>query len=139
MLNIHPVLRGSECKRLFTTPILGQEVLMAATPVVPTPELQINTENKAEETIVHGSGRITSATSDLLQRTIRGLIPGTKRIVLDLAEVNYIDSSGLGALVSVYLAASRAQGVLELANLKPRIRDLFELSRLQAVFESHRK
>jgi anti-sigma B factor antagonist len=112
---------------------------MAANPVVPTPELQINTEKKAEETIVHGSGRITSATSDLLQRTIRGLIPGTKRIVLDLAEVNYIDSSGLGALVSVYLAASRAQSVLELVNLKPRIRDLFELSRLQAVFESHRK
>ena len=111
---------------------------MAANPVVPTPELQINTEKKAEETIVHGSGRITSATSDLLQRTIRGLIPGTKRIVLDLAEVNYIDSSGLGALVSVYLAASRAQCVLELVPT-PRIRDLFELSRLQAVFESHRK
>jgi len=112
---------------------------MAANPVVPTPELQINTEKKAEEIIVYGSGRITSATSDLLQRTIRGLIPGTKRIVLDLAEVNYIDSSGLGALVSVYLAAGRAQCVLEMVNLKPRIRDLFELSRLQAVFESHRK
>src|SRR5258708_12077318 len=99
-------------------------------------ELQINTEKKAEETIVHGSGRITSATSDLLQRTIRGLIPGTKRIVLDLAEVNYIDSSGLGALVSVYLAASRAQGVLELLNLKPRISNLSEFTSLQAVFES---
>jgi hypothetical protein len=58
---------------------------MAANPVVPTPELQVNTEKKPEETIVHASGRITSATSDLLQRTIRGLIPGTKRIVLDLA------------------------------------------------------
>ena len=81
---------------------------------------------------------LTSSTADLLQRAIRGLIPGTKRIVLDLAEVSYIDSSGLGAVVSVYLAASRAQCVLELANLQPRIRDLFELSRLQAVFESHR-
>ena len=56
--------------------------------------------------------------------------------MLDLAEVDYIDSSGLGALVSVDLAASRAQCVLELANPKPRIRDLFELSRLKAVFES---
>jgi anti-sigma B factor antagonist len=111
---------------------------MAANPLVPIPELQMNTEKKAEGTIVHGSGRITSATSDLLQRTIRGLIPGTKRIVLDLAEIDYIDSSGLGTLVSVYLAASRAQCVLELANPKPRIRDLFELSRLKAVFESHR-
>ena len=109
---------------------------MAANPIVPTPELQINTEKKGEETIVHGSGRITSTTSELLQRTIRALIPGTKRIVLDMAEVNYIDSSGLGALVSLYLTASRAQCVLELANPKPRIRDLFELSRLQAVFEN---
>ena len=109
---------------------------MAANPTVPIPELQINTEKKAEETIVHGSGRTTSTSSDLLQKTIRGLIPGAKRIVLDLAEVDYIDSSGLGALVSVYLAASKAQCVLELANPKPRIRDLFELSRLQAVFES---
>jgi len=110
---------------------------MAANPVIPTPVLQIHTEKRADETVVQGSGRITSSTADLLQRAIRGLIPGTKRIVLDLAEVSYIDSSGLGALVSVYLAASRAQCVLELANLQPRIRDLFELSRLQAVFESH--
>jgi anti-sigma B factor antagonist len=109
---------------------------MAANPVVPTPELQIKTEKLAEETRVYGSGRITSATSDLFQRSIRGLIPGTKRIVLDLAEVNYIDSSGLGALVSVYLAANKAQCVLELANPQARIRDLFELSRLKAVFES---
>ncbi len=110
---------------------------MAANPVAPTGELQLRTEKTAEETIVYGSGRITSTTSDLLQSTIRGLIPGAKRIVLDLAEVNYIDSSGLGALVSVYLAASRAQCVLELANPKPGIRDLFELSKLTAVFESH--
>ena len=41
---------------------------MAANSVVPTPELQISTEKKAEETIVHGSGRITTATSDLLHR-----------------------------------------------------------------------
>jgi anti-sigma B factor antagonist len=112
---------------------------MAANLVVPGPELKLHTEKKGEEIIVHGSGRITSTTSDLVQRTIRGLIPETKRIVLDLGEVNYVDSSGLGALVSVYLAANRAQCVLEMANLQPRIRDLFELSRLQAVFESHRR
>ena len=111
---------------------------MATKPIVPTPELQLNTEKRAEETIVSGSGRITSATCDLLQRTIRGLIPGSKRIVLNLADVNYIDSSGLGALVSVYLAARRAQCILVLTNLQARIRDLFELSRLQAVFEIER-
>ncbi len=110
---------------------------MAASPGVPTPELQLSTEKKPEETIVHGVGRITSATSDLLQSTIRGLIPGAKRIVLDLAEVNYVDSSGLGALVSIYMAASRAQCDLALANPKPRIRDLFKMTRLASVFEGH--
>ena len=109
---------------------------MATNPITPTAGLQLRTEKTAEETLVHGSGRITSATSDSLQNTIRELIPGAKRIVLDLTEVNYIDSSGLGALVSVYLAASRAQCVLELANPRQRIRDLFELSKLTAVFES---
>ena len=110
---------------------------MAASPVVPTPELQLSTEKKSDEIIVHGTGKITSATSDLLQSTIRGLIPGAKRIVLDLAEVNYVDSSGLGALVSVYMAASRAQCNLELANPKPRIRDLFKITNLASVFEGH--
>jgi len=109
---------------------------MAANPVVPTPELQLNTEKRAEETVIHSSGRITAATSGLLQSTIRELIPGTKRIVLDLKEVNYIDSSGIGALVSVHLAANRAQCDLELTNLQRRIKDLFELTRLTTVFEN---
>lgn len=109
---------------------------MAANPLPPSQELYLRTEKKAEEAIVHASGRITSATSALLQATIRELIPETKRIVLDMAEVPYIDSSGIGALVSVYLAASRAQCAMELVNTQPRIRDLFEMSRLTAVFES---
>jgi anti-sigma B factor antagonist len=110
---------------------------MAANPVAPTGELQLSTEKKVDGAMVRGSGRITAATSALLQSTIRELIPGAKHIVLDLTEVNYIDSSGIGALVSVYLAASRADCDLELANPQPRIRDLFELSRLTAVFENH--
>ena len=109
---------------------------MAANPLPSNQELQLSTEKKAEEIMVHASGRITSSTSDLLQSTVRGLIPGAKRIVLDMAQVHYIDSSGIGALVSVYLAASRAQCDMELANPQPRIRDLFELSRLTAVFEN---
>ena len=111
---------------------------MAANPVSPSRGLQLSTEKKGEATMVYGSGRITSETSDMLRSTIRGLIPEAKRIVLDLTDVNYIDSSGIGALVSVYLAASKAQCDLELANPQPRIRDLFELSRLTAVFENRR-
>ncbi len=107
---------------------------MAANPV-PVPELQLTTEKNGDEVVVRGSGRITASSTEQLQTTIRSLIPSANRIVLDLSEVNYIDSSGLGALVSVYLSASKAHCELEMANPKQRIRDLFKLSRLSTVFE----
>jgi hypothetical protein len=56
------------------------------------------------------------------------LFPGRKRIVLSLKDVHYIDSSGIGVLVSVHMAAGKAKSVLELTHLQPRIRDLFELT-----------
>jgi len=109
---------------------------MAANPITPTPELTFRIEKNAEEATVYGSGRITSATSGLLQATLRGLITETKRIVLDLTNVNYIDSSGIGAMVTVYLAASRVQCELKVVNAQARIRDLFEITKLSAVFEN---
>jgi anti-anti-sigma factor len=110
---------------------------MAASPVVPTPELRLDTEKTAEEAIVHGAGKINSATSELFQTTIRELIPQNKKIVLDLTRVEHIDSTGLGALVSVYLAAGRAECVLELANPKQRLRDLFKMTKLDSIFGSY--
>jgi len=110
---------------------------MAANPITPVPELTFRTEKNADEAIVFISGRITSATSGLLQTKVRGLIPETKRILLDLENVNYIDSSGIGAMVAVYFAATRAQCDLRVANAQPRIRDLFEITKLSAVLENH--
>ena len=104
---------------------------------IPSPELELTVERNADETTVRGTGKITSATADYFQTTIRGAIPGNKRIVLDLTGVEYIDSSGLGALVSVYLAAGKAQCELELANPKPRVRDLLKITKLASVFEGH--
>ena len=104
---------------------------------IPSPELELTVEKNANETTVRGSGKITSASADYFQTTIRGVIPGNKRIVLDLTGVEYIDSSGLGALVSVYLAAGKAQCELELANPKPRVRDLLKITKLSAIFEGH--
>src|SRR6267142_2765936 len=103
---------------------------MAANPRSPNPDLTLRTEKNGDEMAVYGSGKITSATADLLQKTIRGLIPGAKRIVLDLSNVNYIDSTGIGAMVSVYLNASKAECDLKVVNAQPRIRDLFEIAKL---------
>ncbi|HEV7519646.1 MAG TPA: STAS domain-containing protein [Candidatus Angelobacter sp.] len=104
---------------------------------IPSPELELSTEKNADEITVRGTGKITAATADYFQATIRGVIPDTKRIVLDLTGVEYIDSSGLGALVSVYMAAGRAQCELELANPKPRVRDLLKMTKLSTIFEGH--
>ena len=108
---------------------------MAANSSIPAPELALRTDKHGDETIVYGSGRITIATASLLQKTIRYLIPETKRILLDLTNVTYIDSAGIGAMVSVYLSASKAQCDLKAVNAQPRVRDLFEITKLRAVFE----
>jgi anti-sigma B factor antagonist len=109
---------------------------MAAS-LIPSPELELTIEKNPDETTVRGSGKITSASADYFQATIRGVIPGNKRIVLDLTGVEYIDSSGLGSLVSVYLAAGKAHCELELANPKPRVRDLLKITKLSTIFEGH--
>ena len=108
---------------------------MAANSSIPAPELAVRTDKNADEAIVYGTGRITLATSSLLQTTIRGLIPENKRILLDLANVTYIDSTGIGALVSVYLSASKGQCDFKVVNAQPRVRDLFEITKLRAIFE----
>jgi anti-sigma B factor antagonist len=107
---------------------------MAASSAPSSPELELTLKKNADETTVRGTGKITVATADYFQNTIRGVIPGSKHLVLDLAEVEYIDSSGLGALVSVYLAAGRAQCELEMVNPKPRVRDLLKITKLSTIF-----
>ena len=98
------------------------------------PELNLTTEKTATETIVRCTGRITSATSGLFQSTIRSLVPETKTIVVDLTDVSYLDSSGLGALVGLYLSAKKANCQLKLINLNQRIKELFSMTRLAQVF-----
>jgi anti-sigma B factor antagonist len=109
---------------------------MAANPI-PLPELNLETVKTPEETVVHCSGRITSTTSGTLQGAVRALIPEAKPIVLDLTDVSYMDSSGLGALVSVYLSAKRQRCPLRLVNVGPRLQQLFRLTNLASVFEGH--
>ena len=104
---------------------------------IPSPDLELTIEKNADETTIRGTGKITSASADYFQTTIRAAIPGNKKIVLDLTGVEYIDSSGLGALVSVYMAAGRAHCELELANPKPRVRDLLKITKLATIFEGH--
>lgn len=109
---------------------------MSSTPI-PLPELTLEAVKSSEEILVRCSGRVTSTTSNTLQSKVRSLIPETKCVVLDLTDVNYIDSSGLGTLVSVYMAAKRRHCELKLINLSQRLQELFRITRLSSVFEGH--
>jgi anti-sigma B factor antagonist len=109
---------------------------MSATPS-PISELSLETTKNPEETIVRCTGKITSGSSALLQTTVRNLIPETKCVVLDLTNVSYMDSSGLGAIASLYFSAKRQNSRLKLINLNQRLQELFRLSHLASVFEGH--
>ena len=108
---------------------------MAANPAGRAPELKLETEKKGSETVVRAMGRITPASSATLEKTLRDLTTAGGRIVLDLTNVDFVDSAGLGALVSVYLHAKRIKCHLKMANPKERVRDLFNRSGLAVVFE----
>jgi anti-sigma B factor antagonist len=109
---------------------------MAANPI-PIAELQLDTVRTPEETLVRCNGRIVSSTVSVLQDTVRNLIPTSKTLVLDLTDVTYLDSSGLGALVGLYLSARRQNCDLKLVHLNQRLKELFRLTKLATVFEGH--
>lgn len=109
---------------------------MAANPI-PLPELSLETVRNPEETLVRCTGRITSTTTTTLLTTVRTLIPHSQRLVLDLTDVTYLDSSGLGALVSIYVSARRQECELKLINLNARLKQLFRITHLAKIFEGH--
>lgn len=88
-------------------------------------------------TIVDLSGRIALGEgSALLRKTIRDLLTdGQTRILLNLGDVNYIDSSGIGELVSAFTAVRNRTGELKLLNLTKKVHDLLQLTKLFTVFE----
>jgi anti-sigma B factor antagonist len=64
-------------------------------------------------------------------------MPTTKLLVLDLTDIDYIDSSALGSIVGLYLTAKRTGCRLKLINLSARVKEVFSLTRLTEVLESH--
>ena len=87
--------------------------------------------------IVDASGRITLGDgSAMLRKTIRQLLEeGHAKIVLNLADVDYIDSSGIGELVSAYTAVRNKSGELKLLHLTKKVHDLLQITKLFTVFE----
>ena len=88
-------------------------------------------------TILDLSGRITLGEGSVTIRdAVRdALAKGSKNIVLNLADVSYIDSSGLGELVSAYTSVKNSGGELKLLNLTAKVHDLLQITKLYTVFD----
>jgi anti-sigma B factor antagonist len=87
--------------------------------------------------IVDFSGKITLGEgSAILRKMIRELVEnGRRKILLDLGDVDYIDSSGIGEMVAAYTTVRNAQGELKLVHLTRRVHDILQITRLYTVFD----
>jgi anti-sigma B factor antagonist len=86
--------------------------------------------------VIDCSGRIVfGEESSLLRETIKGILAANNRIVLNLGEINYIDSGGLGTLVGLRTSAQNAGGTIKLTNLTRRVGDLLQVTKLLTVFD----
>jgi anti-sigma B factor antagonist len=83
------------------------------------------------------SGRITLGEASVVVRDVINDLMGNgnKKIVLNLAEVNYVDSSGIGVLVSSFSSVRKQGGELKLVNITKRIRDLLQITKLYSLFD----
>jgi anti-sigma B factor antagonist len=100
--------------------------------------MQIDQRVVGDVMVLDLKGRITMGEGDeLLKDKVNSLVnQGHKKIVLNLAEVPYIDSAGLGEIVRTYTTVSRQGGNLKLLNLTKRITDLLSITKLLTVFET---
>jgi anti-anti-sigma factor len=102
---------------------------------VPSDQLKISTFAWEDAQVVKCSGRLTTEHSAALKNHVQSLLPGAKHIILDLKEVTRMDSSGLGALVAVYVSTKKHKSSLQLVNYNKSIRDLLGLANLLSIFE----
>jgi anti-sigma B factor antagonist len=99
--------------------------------------MKVTTRQVDGITVLDLSGRITLGEGSVqLRDAVRDLLAkGSKLILLNLADVNYIDSSGIGELVSAYTTVRNQGGELKLLNLTKKVHDLLQITKLYTVFD----
>jgi len=105
-------------------------------PNVPSPHLKLEVQTTEDATVVRVSGNLTRPDAGTFKDQVKALIPQGGRLVLDLSDVIYMDSSGLGGVVSVYVSTKKAGCELKLINLNKRVRELLGVTNLLSVFET---
>ncbi len=101
--------------------------------------MTIDTRKVKDVTILDIHGKITIGEGSAeIRNTVRDLLQaGQKKILLNLGDVSYVDSSGIGELVSAYTTVTNQGGQLKLLNLTKKLRELLAITKLLTVFESH--
>jgi anti-sigma B factor antagonist len=98
--------------------------------------LKMDTRMVEGVTVVSCHGRIVfGEEASALRETLKRLLTSTRQVVLNLTDVNYIDSGGLGTLVGVYSSARAAGADIKLTGLGQRLRDVLQITKLVTVFE----
>jgi anti-sigma B factor antagonist len=97
----------------------------------------MTTRQVGDVTVVDAAGRITLGDGATTFRdTIRDLsAAGHKKMLMNLAEVSYIDSSGIGEMVSAFTTVTNQGGQMKLLNLTKRVKDLLQITKLYTVFD----
>ena len=99
-----------------------------------TVSLTVEIEHKDDNCIVHCKGRLVSGVCGFLYEKVHKLIPGRKLIVLDLTDLEWVDSMGLGTLVRLYVGCKSAGCQLQLINLGKRVKELLGLTNMMGIF-----
>ena len=101
--------------------------------------VKLNSRQVGDVSVVDVAGRITLGEgSSALRDLMRDMVgKGQKKILLNLGEVSYIDSSGIGELVSGFTTVTNSGGQLKLLNLNKRVKDLLQITKLYTVFDVH--
>lgn len=98
--------------------------------------LTLTVERHGTKATVHCRGRLVAGVGHKLYDCVHELLPEAKCITLDLTELAYVDSMGLGTLVRIYCSAKAQGSRLELVNLGKQIRELLGITNLLSVFST---
>jgi anti-sigma B factor antagonist len=99
-------------------------------------QLRMSTRSVEGVLVVDCSGRLLfGEESARLRETVKGLLAEDPKLVMNMREVTFIDSGGLGTLVSLFTSARNAGGAVKLASLSQRVGDLLQITKLFTIFE----
>jgi anti-sigma B factor antagonist len=96
--------------------------------------LRVDVERNGDAAVVRCGGKLVAGANDFLYTEVSRLIPECKHIALDLTELSYMDSMGLGTIIRLFVSARSAGCELDLINIGQRIRELLGMTNLLSVF-----